>query len=206
MSCEASTAGNVCLPGKKVACVTSGGTCASASECAGGVCEGGKCLAGCNVVDSSDCGSGQACARLAADSTQGLCLAKGGKGLGEACGTDAECSTLFCAPGLGGAKVCARPCSPTNDQCGAGFGCSALGSQIGACVLVQSGSGDAGIGGADVTGTNPPIGGTANNSADGCSATRSAPSTGGAAALAGLLLAVGAVVGRRRLVRSGGRD
>lgn len=187
MSCQASTAGNLCIPGAKVACVSTGGSCAASSECAGGVCEGGKCLAGCSVVQGNACQSGEACARLAADTTQGLCLTKGKTPLGELCDNDASCDSLFCAPGVDTQKRCGQPCDPKSDQCGPGFGCSAIGSALGMCVLLPPG--------ADTTGGGVAPTGTVESGADGgCSA----GSSGGMSGLGAAVLALVAVLGRRR--------
>jgi len=142
MSCAALLAGNLCFPGKKVACVDQGGLCSADGECAaGGVCVGGSCKQGCNILTGqSNCGSGEACSRRSADDAAGACGAVGTKLLGDECTADAECKSAFCEKDVtqAGALRCQTPCNPAGDACGPGLACNALGANLGACFALSA--------------------------------------------------------------------
>ncbi len=197
MSCAPLMAGNLCFPGKKVACVDKGGPCTADAECSGGgVCGGGACKPGCNVLTGQgNCGSGEACTRRSVDNASGECSAAGTKILGDACTSDAECKSAFCDKDVtaGGALRCQTPCDPTQDTCGTGLACNALGTHLGACFVLSAVTAPA-----DAGGTPGAVYVQQSGKSSGCSAgTRGQ----GAAAFFGLCAMFAAIwLGRRRVV------
>lgn len=138
MGCEASTAGNLCLPGVKQGCVDLGLACANDGECvSGGLCVEAVCRAGCDVVSGDGCGPGEGCARIQAGGRQGFCTAAGKAPLSAACAGDSECASLFCDKDVSQNNEfrCLKPCDPLSPVCGPGFACNALYPAVGACFL-----------------------------------------------------------------------
>ncbi len=138
MGCEASTAGNLCLPGTKQACVDIGSECATTGECTpGGLCIDSACRAGCDVVTAEGCGQKEGCARIEAGNRQGYCTTAGSVPLSGACVGDGDCSSLFCDKDISQNNEfhCIKPCDPAAPVCGPGFACNSLYVGLGACFL-----------------------------------------------------------------------
>ncbi len=209
MTCEESTAGHLCLPGKKVGCAEIGSQCSDTSECvSGALCFAGACQLGCDVRNATNCGPGEGCQRVEANTPQGACVAVGKGQLSDACQKDGDCQSLFCDVDVtnNGEKRCLKPCDPDNDQCGTGFVCNAVTDYVGGCLLADAvpskptagadAGGDTGaVGNPGLGGGTGGTGGNTGNTGGGgssgglCAASRSASSS---APLALLLLAIGA--------------
>ncbi len=119
-----------------------GASCAVGTECASGLCFGGRCSETCEWLDPSSCGAGFYCNGMATGTcSQGLCVpgSAGTRGMGEACGASTECASLLCDHG-----ICTTPCIPGGAVgCAAGYACQA-GTSAGCGSCQQSGAlGDA---------------------------------------------------------------
>ncbi len=181
--------GQVCIPGKKVQCVASGGSCSDSSECVAGTgCASGLCNTACTVGDPANpCGPGQTCLRASQDSVAGACGKAGKSSLGTGCAADADCKSGFCHSS-GVMAVCTSPCQ-TDDQCGTDRICQDLGNGLRGCVVgTGSGGGNdagsdssggpsdaGGVTGVDSNGYVPVVagGGGTSSSSSGCNAGRS---------------------------------
>ncbi len=202
MACEKSNAGDLCLPGKKVACAEVGNDCTDAGECVqGATCHKNMCQTSCDVRIGG-CGPGQTCGRMEAGNPAGTCQAPGAGQLSDACQGDGDCQSLFCDKDVthSAEQRCLKPCDPKDDQCGQGFACNALTEKVGACFLasdVPAVPPDAG--GGDAIGGGNPVGGTdtgnvsTTTSSGLCSAGRT-----GSVWLISLLVFAAALVLRRR--------
>ena len=183
-----------CLEGDATTCPC-GMQCKNTSS--GALCIGQK-TACCSLGDGANpCAAGQGCLRTGAGPL-GTCGKVGAGQLADKCATDSDCASLYCAPDAsqGGVKTCQTACNPSADQCGAGRVCeTSSGAPVGRCVFGPTGGADGG-GLAGDAGTGSVAGAITQNTAQpsGCSASRS-----GRLGWAWLgLLAVGAVLGRRR--------
>lgn len=141
MSCENTTAGLICFPGKKVSCIASNAACNSDGECVvGNLCSGGVCKPKCDLLASDNpCGAGEGCLRLQTGVPEGVCAGVGAKNLQDGCASDLQCQSLFCDVDAAHSneKRCEKPCDPSNKEaCGPGLACNALTEKVGACFLL----------------------------------------------------------------------
>ncbi|MFZ4577152.1 MAG: hypothetical protein ACOYOB_02060 [Myxococcota bacterium] len=175
MACTSTSIGPICYPGTKQACVSIGQSCTADSECFSGLCAGGLCVASCDVgTGQGGCLQGEACLRVQNANSRGRCEKTGATNLGDLCAQDSDCKSLLCAPELASPLElrCQKPCDPSQDSCGPGLACRALGVGLGACVLVE-----------DIPNVPdvPVVGSLVPSNSSGCAA-------GGRAAPAGLAL------------------
>lgn len=209
MVCADGAKGTACYLGKPVACLTDGSACTADGECISGVCKQGACQPGCAVGGKAICAEGYGCLRVGADTGKGYCEARGKVEDGNFCVADSVCASLLCVKDGEGIPRCSRPCMPGEAAgCPAGSGCVEIASGVGRCVAGAAGGGgggsDASAGGADAV-TGGDSGGGPNvvpgnfqpaASPSGCTTGRTPTSAQGL--LAGLLLALAALLLRRR--------
>ena len=174
MKCETFQGGeSYCTPSAKVGCVPNGNPCGASSECTGGVCFGGLCADGCDVLEPS-CPPGKLCKRLTTNEIAGVCAPPGTAQAGSACTEDGDCATLFCdatpEDKANGTKQCLIACNPADGlACGEAFECTPIKAGVGGCVPAPPdapGGADAGSGGGDAT-TGVDAGGAAGDSGGG---------------------------------------
>lgn len=144
--CSMNGCRGLCVPGAPGAARIGEG-CAVDTDCASLYCNDPgdgmrRCLAPCEV-DAGSCFGGEICLPLG--DRCGGCIDAGhvrgvAHGLGEPCGSDADCSSGMCR-GDGGVNECVAPCGE-RDACAAGFTCESA-----ACVRDR----DQGLGGSCLT-------------------------------------------------------
>ncbi len=140
--CDGQTGGRCgdgfCVPGGAGA-LAAGSGCSSNTDCASLFCLDGVCGVPCDPGGQTDaCSDGATCRRGALDGC-GSCEAAAG--LGDPCGSNDDCSSLFCAQ-EGDLTYCTRLC---DGDCPLGFQCLPAGS-VRVCAPNLP-SGDAGTGG-----------------------------------------------------------
>jgi hypothetical protein len=73
-----------------------------------------------------NCGGQEGCRRLHEDGADGVCWPEGALAPGAVCNADEECSTLFCATGNDGARLCHYVCVLSVGGCGEAVACDQL--------------------------------------------------------------------------------
>mgnify|MGYP002631418901 CR=1 FL=1 len=137
-SCASWSGGKACLPNNRhcapeLAKAVAGGHCDSDAACPGlmscwtGLGDG-VCTNAC--VAHSQCTGGNKCTPLQGANVA-VCLAAGGRTLGEPCLAASDCASLVCAPTLTGGGRCSNQCSDdeacNNSSCDGGGFCTSKG-------------------------------------------------------------------------------
>jgi V8-like Glu-specific endopeptidase len=123
-------------------CSPLGTMCVNDDECLGNMCEitpiGRLCSIECDPLRPAlSCPTGLYCTRT--EGCSGLCVPLPPAGAGtlgndEACESDLECASLFCADPGDGRRRCLTPCRGDEGTCLAGEACAAGASACGGCV------------------------------------------------------------------------
>ena len=118
---------DLCLP--TPGCAERGDLCTGDGECESGLCVEQACAEAC-VVGGDVCPDGEACARFAEGTLDGMCAPTGAQDAGAECTRDDLCRSLLCLDG-----ICASPCDlETGDPCKDGACESTLGdAAVGTC-------------------------------------------------------------------------